>query len=102
MGSDRAKGPQLGRVYQRLRPEFTRAWIANPKRFLPYTAMPVNIAHDKPVSQALFKGDSLQQLDGLTDLLLNWDRFMESKSSIKPLVKPPAPADEAPKSAATK
>ena len=94
--SDRAKGPQLGRVYQRLRPNFLRAWIANPKRILPYTAMPVNIPPDKPVSQSLYKGDSVQQLDAVVDLLLNYDRYMESKTSIKPLVKPaPAPTSAA-------
>jgi hypothetical protein len=95
-GSERVKGPQLARVYSRLRPEFLRDWIANPKRLLPYTAMPVNIPHDKPVSQELYKGDSVQQLDALVDLLLNFDQFMESKTSIKPLVKqPPAAASAA-------
>lgn len=100
VGSDRAKGPQLGRVYQRMRPEYLRDWIANPKRLLPYTAMPVNIPFDKPVSQALYKGDSVEQLDALVDLLLNYDRYMESKTSIKPLVKPAPAAEPAAKSAA--
>jgi cytochrome c2 len=91
-GTDRAKGPQLTTVFSRLRPEYLRAWIANPKRILPYTAMPLNIPHNKPVSQDLFKGDSLEQLDAITDLLLNFDRFAESKFSIKPLIKTPPPA----------
>jgi hypothetical protein len=99
VGSDRAKGPQLGQVYERLRPEYLKAWIANPKRILPYTAMPVNIPHDKPVSQDLFRGTSDEQLNALVDFLLNYDRFMESKTSIKPLVKPAPAADAAPKSA---
>jgi hypothetical protein len=91
-GSVKALAPQLGDVYKRLRPKFTLDWIANPKRILPYTGMPVNIAHGKPVSQELFKGDADQQLNGVVDLLLNYDRFMESKTSIEPLIKPPAPA----------
>ncbi len=91
-GYDSAKAPQLGDVYRRLRPEYVLDWVANPKRILPYTGMPVNIPPDKPVSQDLYKGDSLEQLDGVVDLLLNYDRFMESKTSIKPLIKPQQPA----------
>ncbi len=94
-GSDRAKAPQLGEVYERLRPDYVLDWIANPKRILPYTGMPVNVPFDKPVDQKLYKGDSDQQLNALVDLLLNYDRFMESKTSIKPLIKsPPAAAAE--------
>ena len=45
-GSPRALAPNLADVYRRLRPEYTRNWIANPKMILPYTAMPVNIPYD--------------------------------------------------------
>ena len=38
-------GPNLADVYRRLRPKFTRDWIANPVRILPYTGMPVNIPY---------------------------------------------------------
>ena len=47
-GTNSAKAPQLGDVYHRLRPDYVLDWIANPKRILPYTGMPVNI----PVGQA--------------------------------------------------
>ena len=60
-GSDRAKAPHLDQVYRRLRPEYIEAWVANPKRILPYTGMPVNIPFDKPVNQDLLKGDSMYQ-----------------------------------------
>ena len=33
--------------------------------------------------------------DAVVDLLLNYDRFTESQLSIKPLIKPQAPADQA-------
>jgi cytochrome c2 len=33
-------GPNLGNVYKRLRPEWTRAWIMKPSDWLPYTKMP--------------------------------------------------------------
>jgi hypothetical protein len=94
-GSDRAKAPQLDRVFRRMRPDFTHDWVANPKRFLPYTGMPVNIPPDKGVSQELYKGTPLEQLGGLVDLLMNFDRYTESKTSIKKLVKPAAPAEAA-------
>ena len=90
-GSERAKAPHLDSVYKRLRPEFMLNWIANPKRILPYTAMPVNVPPDKPVNQELFKGTSEQQLNAVVNLLLNYDRFMESKTSIKPMIKAPPP-----------
>jgi hypothetical protein len=93
-GAESARAPQLDDVFRRLRPNFTQDWIANPKRILPYTGMPVNIPPDKPVSQDLFKGDSQQQLDAVVDLLLNFDRYTERQLSIKSLVKPQAPAED--------
>ena len=91
-GSDRAKGPRLDLVYRRLRPEYTLAWIADPKRILPYTAMPVNIPPDKPVSEALYHGTSLQQINGVVDLLMNFDRFLDDRTSMKPMIKAAPPA----------
>ena len=73
-GSVRTLGPQLDRVNERLRPDYVHRWVGNPKRILPYTGMPVNIPYDKPVKQSLFPGTSEQQLDGVVDLLMNWDR----------------------------
>jgi hypothetical protein len=96
-GSPRAKGPHLDQVYKRLRPDYSLRWIANPKRILPYTGMPVNIPANKPVSDSLYPGSSLDQVNGVVDLLLNWDRFIESRTSIKPMIKPaPSAADGPP------
>ncbi|MCC7085094.1 MAG: c-type cytochrome [Pirellulales bacterium] len=93
-GSVRALAPQLDRVNSRLRPDYVHRWLANPKRTLPYTGMPVNIPYDKPVDQALFPGHSSQQLDGVVDLLMNWNRFINSHFSVKPLIKAaPAPTN---------
>ena len=85
-------GPNLANVYRRLRPEYVRDWVANPKRILPYTGMPVNIIY-KPdadhfggVAQKLFEGTSLQQLRGLVDLLMNFDVYTKRNTSIQPLV----------------
>ena len=69
-GAVSAQAPQFDRVSQRLRPDFLQKWLANPKRLLPYTGMPVNFPLDKPADQKLFKGDSEQQLQAVVDLLL--------------------------------
>jgi len=94
-GSDRAKGPRLDLVYRRLRPQYTLAWLADPKRILPYTAMPTNIPPDKPVSESLYHGTSLQQLNGVVDLLMNFDRFLDDRTSMKPFIKAAPPATPA-------
>jgi cbb3-type cytochrome oxidase cytochrome c subunit len=99
-GSERTLGPQLDRVGQRLRPDYTERWVGNPKRILPYTGMPQNIPPPpaKPISQSLFPGDNLQQLDGVVDLLMNWDRFAKEKFMVAPLVKPAAAGTQPPSS----
>lgn len=100
-GSDRAKAPNLAQVYRRLRPEYARTWIANPKSYLPYTSMPVNVPYDPDVqptlggvAQDLYHGTSVEQVDALVDLLMNFDEYAKQRSSIATLVKqyggPPA------------
>jgi len=94
-GNVKALAPQLERVHERLRPDYVHDWIANPKRFLPYTGMPVNIPFDKPVSQDLYAGSSDQQVDALTDLLMHFDLFAKRSLSLDAFLKqggPPAPA----------
>jgi cbb3-type cytochrome oxidase cytochrome c subunit len=98
-GSERAKAPQMDRVFERVRPQWMMDWIANPKRLLPYTGMPTNIPYDNGVSQELYKGTPDQQLNAVVDLLMNFDRYTESKTSIKTLVKPAPPAAAATDSA---
>jgi hypothetical protein len=99
-GGEKTLGPQLDRVSERMRPDYVEQWIGNPKRKLPYTGMPQNIPPPpaKPISQSLFPGDNLQQLDGVVDLLMNWDRFAKEKFTVAPLVKPAAPATTPPSS----
>ena len=95
-GSLKALAPQLERVHERLRPDYAHGWIANPKRYLPYTGMPVNIPYDKPVSQDLYVGDSEQQLGALTDLLMHYDEFTKRQFSLEPYLPQAAspPAEE--------
>jgi cytochrome c551/c552 len=96
-GSQRAQAPNLAEVYRRLRPEYTRNWIANPKMILPYTSMPVNVPYDGAapyhggISQDLFRGNAEDQLEGLVDLLTNFDQYAKTNTSISSLVPPAAP-----------
>jgi hypothetical protein len=86
-GNPKALAPQLERVHERLRPDYVHNWIANPKRYLPYTGMPVNIPFDKPVSQDLYAGTSEQQVDALTDLLMHFDTFAKQNLSLEAYLK---------------
>ena len=101
-GPERAKGPDLAAVARRLRPQFVRRWIADPDLILPYTSMPSNITYDATaphlggVSQDLFPGNSIEQLDALVDLLMNYDEFSNSRSPIAPLIKTTAPTAAVP------
>lgn len=97
-GSVREMAPQLGQVARRLRPEFLQAWLANPRRLLPYTGMPVNFALDKTLDPKVILGDkgpliteghSPDQMEAVVDLLLNYDRYVKEQYSIKPLIQAP-------------
>lgn len=91
-GDSKTFGPNLANVYRRLRPEYVRRWIANPQRILPYTGMPVNIAYEANpphfggISQSLFPGTSFEQLEGLVDLLMNFDTYAKRQTSVQELV----------------
>jgi hypothetical protein len=63
--------------------------------------MPVNIPfEDRPphyggVSRDLFAGTSIEQLNAVVDLLMNYDAYASRQASIRPLVKPAtAPAEQ--------
>jgi len=100
-GSERAKAPQLADVYRRLRPEYVRNWIANPKMILPYTSMPVNIPYQEPppVLQQLYHGTNVEQVQALTDLLMNFDQYARHNTRIAERLQP-APAEGTPPPAA--
>lgn len=100
--SKSAKAPNLEMVYQRLRPDYVRRWIARPAGTLPYTQMPDNfkVTGDAATEGFVVKGDryidgdATQQLDRMVDLLMNWDNYMKQQTSVVELVEentPPAP-----------
>jgi len=95
-GNPKALAPQLEAVHERLLPGYVHDWIANPKRFLPYTGMPVNIPFDKPVSQDLYAGTSEEQVSAITDLLMHFDLFAKRNLSLEAYLKPEPPAGPPP------
>ncbi len=73
-------GPRLDRVGGRLRAEYLRRWLARPQASLPYSGMPVNFPPDeKPLDPSLFPGTSLEQLDAVADLLLNYSWYLKER-----------------------
>ena len=90
---DLAKGPDLAVIYRRIRPDYLRKLIAKPVSIRPYTGMPGNIPYDSTkehlggVDQSLYHGTSVEQLDAIVDLLLNFDEYAKRHSLITPLVK---------------
>jgi hypothetical protein len=95
-GGNRAKAPNLAAVYRRLRPDYVRDWIANPKMILPYTSMPVNIPYENPppVLQELYHGTNVEQIEALTDLLMNFDQYARQSTRIADRVVQPPPTTE--------
>ncbi len=100
-GAERGKAPDLARVFERLRPNYIRRWIARPNGILPYTSMPVNIQYkpeDAPfqggVAQLLYHGTSTEQVDALVDLLMNYDKYAGRRASVRPLVEAAARAKQ--------
>jgi len=80
-------GPNLANVGRRIRPEYVRRWLANPRAALPYTGMPVNFPPTgEPIGQDLFKGSSVEQLDAVMDVLLNYEWYMSRRTSIRKLI----------------
>ncbi|MBN2291794.1 MAG: c-type cytochrome [Pirellulales bacterium] len=95
--------PNLDEVGRRILPDYIRRWLANPKAAVPYTGMPVNFPPEgNPLGQDLFKGSSLEQLDAVTDLLINYDRQMSQKTSIRTMIEETEKAEARKKAEAEK
>lgn len=82
------RGPNLGRVHERLRPEWVSNWVFNPKWITTYTGMPAPFPANQTQYPRLFNGKPIDQTVGVRDALMNYPRLMEGMH--KPL--PPEPA----------
>lgn len=92
-GADRAKAPNLSIIYKRMRPDYLRQWIGKPTSVLPYTSMPVNVPYNPDaeflgsnVPQDLYHGTSVDQVNALVDLLMNYDLYAKQRSTVLDLV----------------
>jgi hypothetical protein len=85
------RGPNLDRVSSRLRPDWLRLWLYNPKLITPYTRMPQNFTRDKQVFPQLFGGNGEEQAGAASDALMNYLRMLEKEGKATAA----APADAA-------
>jgi cbb3-type cytochrome oxidase cytochrome c subunit len=73
-------GPDLREVATRFRPEYLEAWLANPRRMLPFTAMPQNIAPRGDVQIQVpktFEKKPIDMVRAVRDTLLNYVNAVE-------------------------
>ena len=89
--------PNLDRIYQRLRPDYLKEWLAHPQVKLPYTGMPVNFPPQNDPNEAIrtkyIAGTSEDALQSVVGLLLNFDSYVKRQTSIKAMVKEPPPGE---------
>ena len=99
-GEQVVNGPDLRQVSTRFRPGFLEMWIANPKRLVPYTAMPQNVvphgAPQLPVPRT-FENQPIEMVRAIRDTLLNYTNVVEQQ-----LAGAKAPAAQPATTAATK
>jgi cbb3-type cytochrome oxidase cytochrome c subunit len=94
-GDQVVNGPDLKQVATRFRPEFLEKWIANPKRLVPYTAMPQNVAPHGPLQIPVpktFENRPIDMVRSIRDTLLNYINVVEQQLAG---AKPPLPASPA-------
>ena len=98
-GEQVVNGPDLRQVSTRFRPGFLEMWIANPKRLVPYTAMPQNVvphgAPQIPVPKT-FENQPIEMVRAIRDTLLNYTNVVEQQlAGVKAPATQPAPAEAA-------
>jgi cbb3-type cytochrome oxidase cytochrome c subunit len=99
-GDQVVNGPDLKQVAMRFRPEFLEKWIANPKRLVPYTAMPQNVAPHGPLQIPVpktFEDRPIDMVRAIRDTLLNYVNVVEQQLAGAKPAAPPAAAATAPK-----
>ena len=79
-GDQVVNGPDLRGVAPRFRPDYLAAWIANPRRLIPFTAMPQNIAPHGTVQILVpktFENQPFEMVKAVRDTLLNYVNAVE-------------------------
>ncbi|MGF1579021.1 MAG: hypothetical protein ACFCD0_06625 [Gemmataceae bacterium] len=81
---DVGKGPPLFHANERLRPDWTKRWIANPMRIFPHSVMPAYFPKDKNNQyQQWFVGSAREQVDATRDFLMVYDRALQLPTNRK-------------------
>jgi len=73
-------GPDLRQVSSRFRPGYLETWLANPRRLIPYTAMPQNIVPRGAVQIQVpktFENKPADMVTAIRDTLLNYINAVE-------------------------
>ena len=81
-GAEVVNGPDLRQVSPRFRPGYLAEWLANPRRLIPYTAMPQNIPPHGPPPPAVpktFEDQPLEMVKAMRDTLLNYVNAVEGQ-----------------------
>jgi cbb3-type cytochrome oxidase cytochrome c subunit len=71
------QGPNLNRVSKRLRADWVRLWLYNPRWITPYTSMPSNFLKNAKKYPDIFAGEAGHAVEGVVDALMNYPRLME-------------------------
>jgi hypothetical protein len=73
---ENANGPDLSIAFERLRPEWTFEWIANPDRMFGYSpTMPQNFPKDSVDYKEYFAGDPRDRARAARDVLMDLPRL---------------------------
>ncbi len=81
-GEKVVNGPDLRQVALRFRPGYLEEWLANPRRLVPYTAMPQNIpphGPPPPFVPKTFEDKPLDMVEAVRDTLLNYINAVEQQ-----------------------
>jgi hypothetical protein len=89
------RGPPLTLAPERLRPNWTLRWIANPQRFVPYTSImpqyfPAPTPDKAPEFQDVFPGTPLDQATAVRDVLMIFRKVAEMPAARAPSGRSPA------------
>ncbi|GEM_PF-1273287 len=77
--------PRLDTVAERLRADYVRAWVANPRAILPYTAMPTLFpAGGSPLDRSVMDRSSHEQMAAVLDLLSVLSEYLTSRCAPPP------------------
>jgi cbb3-type cytochrome oxidase cytochrome c subunit len=79
-GAEVVNGPDLREVPSRFRPDYLELWLANPRRMVPFSAMPQNFPPRGPAQIPVprtFENRPLEMVRAVRDTLMNYTNAIE-------------------------